>query len=354
MISPVFSIIVPAYNVEQYLPRCLDSLLKGQGTQTEVIAVDDCSTDGTAELLRQYAVKHPHLRVFTHETNQGVSAARNTALDAAQGDYILFVDADDRLHEGAVPALLAMIGQTKPDIVHFQFQRVDECGAVCSRTSQMPEALFNLRNATEWRRAFAGALDTLVACNGCFRRDLLTGLRFGPYCNGEDSLFALQAFCRASSILTTPCVLYDYLQRVGSASRTWTIRRLRSVASVCGEMVRAVQESGHGQEVSDLLFRKVRGIAEGPLLNTVLRLDCKERNAAWGAWFDGMQPIYGDGGFVPRSSRWVYWAVFRVRRPWVVRILLQLPMTAKQWLLRGTWFRRRWGSFRARTGNVVA
>ena len=346
MISPEYSIIVPAYNVAAYLPQCLDSLLKEQGSQVEVIVVDDCSTDQTAEILRRYAAAYPQLRVITHAENRGVSAARNTALDAAQGEYVLFVDADDRLQDGAIPALRALIEQPQPaDIIHFQIRRVSEAGVVLSEM-QGAEKYHDLRIAAEWRQAFASTIGSLLAWNGCYRRDMLNGLRFGPYCNGEDLLFALQAFCRASTIQVVPLVLYTYVQRDGSASQARTARHVRSVVAVCIEMMRVIQASGHYPEVRDLLFRKIRAIAEGPLLNTLLRLRGREKVECWDAWFDGLHPVFVGTDLVPRSHQWLYRMIFMLRSRTAVWLFLHFPLLIKKHVMRMDWFRRRWSAYR--------
>ena len=88
------SVIVPAYNIEPYLGRCLDSLLAQSYPELEIIVTDDGSTDGTAALLDRYAAEYPQI-VAIHQPNGGVTSARLAALKQATGDYIGFVDGDD-------------------------------------------------------------------------------------------------------------------------------------------------------------------------------------------------------------------------------------------------------------------
>ena len=94
-----FSIVIPVYNVAPYLRECLDSVLAQTFTDWEAICVDDGSTDGSGEILNEYAVKDKRFRVF-HQANAGVSAARNAALDVVKREYVCFVDADDYLGSG--------------------------------------------------------------------------------------------------------------------------------------------------------------------------------------------------------------------------------------------------------------
>lgn len=88
------SIIVPVYNVEKYLARCLNSLIEQTLYEIEIICVDDGSTDNSPKILKQYADKYPNIKIIT-QTNKGLSAARNTGMNHAQGKYIGFVDSDD-------------------------------------------------------------------------------------------------------------------------------------------------------------------------------------------------------------------------------------------------------------------
>lgn len=103
---PWLSILLPIYNVQPYLEACVDSLLAQADAGVELLLLDDCSTDGSDALMRELARRHPgRLTLLFHERNAGVSAARNTLLDAAQGDWIWFIDPDDFLEPGAMDSL---------------------------------------------------------------------------------------------------------------------------------------------------------------------------------------------------------------------------------------------------------
>ena len=103
--GPLLSIVVPVYNVEQYLTKCLDSILAQTLTDFEVIAVDDGSPDSCGKILDEYAEKDNRIRVI-HKKNGGVSSARNEALDIARGEYIGFVDSDDYIEADMYECLL--------------------------------------------------------------------------------------------------------------------------------------------------------------------------------------------------------------------------------------------------------
>ena len=96
-----FSIIVPVYNVEKEIRECLDSFKNQTFGDVEVLLVDDRGTDSSIDIVREYANEDSRFKILTHEKNSGVSAARNTGLDAAQGEIIMFVDSDDWLENNA-------------------------------------------------------------------------------------------------------------------------------------------------------------------------------------------------------------------------------------------------------------
>ena len=106
------SVIIPAHNVERVLPRCLDSLLAQSFPDWEALVVDDGSTDATPAILDQYATHDARIKAI-HQVNQGVSAARNKAMEAATGEFVMFVDGDDFIH----PQLMELcIGLAQRDL----------------------------------------------------------------------------------------------------------------------------------------------------------------------------------------------------------------------------------------------
>ena len=117
---PFFSIIIPAYNVAPYLRECLNSVLAQTFTDWEAICVDDGSTDGSGTILDEYAAKDSRFRVF-HQSNAGVSAARNKALDEAHGEWFLFLDGDDILRFDRLELFVPDIRSDKYDgiLVHL-------------------------------------------------------------------------------------------------------------------------------------------------------------------------------------------------------------------------------------------
>lgn len=122
--NPWLSILIPVYNVDAYLSDCFDSLLTQDLSGVEIIAVDDQSTDTSfTELKNWVSAEKFNMRLLQHAQNQGVSAARNTLLDAAKGEYLWFVDPDDVLAANAVHQLKEIINQHSPDVIMCDFKR---------------------------------------------------------------------------------------------------------------------------------------------------------------------------------------------------------------------------------------
>ncbi|MBR5598916.1 MAG: glycosyltransferase, partial [Alphaproteobacteria bacterium] len=109
------SIVIPVYNAEKYLSKCLDSILS-QSKKVEIIAVNDGSTDNSLNILNNYASKYSNIKVI-NQSNQGVSFARNTGMNASTKDYITFVDSDDWLEPDAIQTALKIIKKDNPDIL---------------------------------------------------------------------------------------------------------------------------------------------------------------------------------------------------------------------------------------------
>lgn len=216
------SIIIPAYNAEAYLPQCLDSILAQEHRGCEVIVVDDGSTDGTAALLEHY----PDVKVI-HQENRGMSTARNRGLDEARGEYILFVDSDDLLTEGALATLASEL--TGEDIIGFNAKKLHEDTGEYSYhpTVSEPESCDGW---TYFCRHRLEATDIHFVCiwQRAYRRQFLidNNLRFADgILRAEDDLFTTQVMLAAKTLRTiTPC-LYIYRMRANSITTTVDRRR---------------------------------------------------------------------------------------------------------------------------------
>jgi len=108
---PLFSVIIPIYNTELFLERCIKSILDQKHSKTEIILIDDCSTDRSLKICNFFK-KNPLVKIIIHKKNLGVSISRNDGIIAAKGKYILFLDSDDLLYPGCLKNLEKLIAQT--------------------------------------------------------------------------------------------------------------------------------------------------------------------------------------------------------------------------------------------------
>jgi glycosyltransferase involved in cell wall biosynthesis len=218
--TPHLSLVIPIYQVEDYLRKCLESVLADSTLAIEVIAVDDCSPDASSTILAEFARNNPRLRVIRMPTNSGVGLARNAGLDRATGEYVWFIDGDDWLPPGAVRAVSERLATTRPDVLLIGHDEVLGDGTPVVRDGMEPlhgvSAPIRLADRPELLR------QAQSACIKVARRAFLTklGLRFrrGWY---EDSSFSHPLLMAAESIDVLETVCYHYRQRhLGSITKT--------------------------------------------------------------------------------------------------------------------------------------
>ncbi|MGV8837580.1 glycosyltransferase family 2 protein, partial [Cellvibrio sp.] len=123
MAMPWLSVLIPVYNVKDYLDDCFQSVLSQCDENIEIIALDDRSTDGSFEYLQAVAAKASHpIKILQHAHNRGLSAARNSLVAAATGEYVWFLDSDDVIADGAIDQLRGIVNRHSPDLVMCDYQ----------------------------------------------------------------------------------------------------------------------------------------------------------------------------------------------------------------------------------------
>ena len=216
MDSPKVSVIVPAYNCETYIERCLESLLGQSLCDLEIVAVDDGSTDRTGFLLDVYASQHDFLRVI-HQKNAGVAAARNAGLAAVRGQYIGFVDADDYIELNMYEELYRCALSTQADLCMCDYDLV-YTNAVSVSGPSLPDQSFFLEEENDRIAFYLQYLaQRPVLWNKLYRREAIerAALSF-ELDSGEDYLFNLMLLPQLQRIALVSNVLYHYVQRGNS------------------------------------------------------------------------------------------------------------------------------------------
>ena len=209
--KPLVSILSPCYNVEQFLPQCLDSIINQTYHNLQIALIDDGSKDGTWQIMQEYAARDSRIEVY-HQDNQGVASTRNHLLEMVKGDYVLFVDSDDWCELSMVEFLVGKALQSEADIVVCGLVKNDE---VCS--DEHVEEAMDRENTIKkflFHKELSGSL-----WNKLVKTSLLLGIRFDNRISyGEDALFVWRLLQKVNKALLTDKKCYHYRMNDSSIS----------------------------------------------------------------------------------------------------------------------------------------
>ena len=223
------SVIIPIYNVENYLERCLDSVINQTIKDIEIILVNDGSTDNSGAICNKYAEKDKRIIVI-NKKNGGLSDARNKGLDKASGKYIAFVDSDDFIHKDMLYKLVNQCEQLDCDIAigsHMRFSKIEEIKEVEKIYNPILfdsiSAMSNYLADNEDKKIFT------MVCDKIYKRELFDDIRF-PYGKlYEDGFVTYKLLYKAKKIVYIEDILYYYYQRSGSImNKGFTLKSLES------------------------------------------------------------------------------------------------------------------------------
>ena len=209
------TVIIPVYNVEMYLPLCINSILKQTYQNLEIILIDDGSTDDSPGICDTYALKDNRIKVI-HQQNQGAAVARNTGLENATGEYIVFVDSDDFINEKMIEKLYIALKQTDSDLSICNFKYTSENGKEIDLketdiknevlyTEEIIDKLFQNNNC-----------GYIVIWNKMYKKDLWKQIRYPVGVIYEDEAVIHHIFSKCKKVATIPDELYYYRQVSGS------------------------------------------------------------------------------------------------------------------------------------------
>ena len=242
MSKKLVSIIIPFYNLEHYIPRCIDSILAQTYDNFEILAIDDGSTDGTAKILSAYAKKEKRV-IYVRQDNAGAGAASNAGIEMARGDYLTFVDNDDWVEPSMYEKLVGALEENEADMSVCNFNLVysnstENCyGTVHSGVADICDDVYGYfcrhcacpkPNNYIWTRLYKTALIKNA------------GIRFENFRLGSDTLinFKLLPLLRRVAFINEG--LYNYVQRVDSGVHTAALRE--NLASVYADGFEALAD----------------------------------------------------------------------------------------------------------------
>ena len=328
-----YSVIVPVHNLAPWLPTCLESVYeaaRGAGVSVECIVVDDGSTDGSGKLIDELAGRYGtngfHVQTLHHEKNQGASAARNSALEVARGEWICFVDGDDLLTSDSFLIREKCVRECpKADVLQFGIVYVDEQAAE-NLAGLNPEPLVAtiIKDRSEILGGYSGKSFVTYA----YRRERMGRIRFQPLVLGEDRLFLASCLACAEVKVCTNAVGYVCRRRQGSAFRSpMTVRKIHDSCAYRQGVMDVIHQSGVPVAIN-VRRRLLSGAIEGTA-GEVLRLAPVHRKDGWHEWFSSLAKI-PDYAVTSLWFRGVLGFLRRCHSPFFAYLLCVLPLKLKK------------------------
>lgn len=221
----MISVVIPVYNVEDYLPQCLDSVISQSYTNLEIILIDDGSRDSSGKICDEYALRDSRIRVI-HQQNQGLSAARNAGIEIATGAYILFLDSDDCLPAGSLNHLRTIASDREADYVAGTFNRLKEDGQLIP--ARLRDPINGIEVYTERQKMenyICVPKQSNSVCGKLFARELFSEIRFPVGKLFEDIFVTYRLVHAAKCIALSQEPSYIYRWRANSIMHRSCSRR---------------------------------------------------------------------------------------------------------------------------------
>lgn len=234
----MISVIIPVYNTENYLRNCVESVQRQTYSDLQILLIDDGSTDTSPSICDTLAAEDSRIQVI-HQTNRGVSAARNAGLELAKGDYFAFVDSDDLLEPDIYETLLGLAMEFDADIAHCGYKRIQLDGTtkdIQGTGKLLPQDSEEAVECLLTGKYFVGSL-----WNKLYRRELFFNVRFDTSLKiNEDVLANVQVFLQAKKLVFLDVPKYNYFERKGSSCvRTEQLRKSRDCVAA-SEKIRKI------------------------------------------------------------------------------------------------------------------
>ena len=258
MSQPSISVIVPVYNVEAYLPKCVESILAQTYKNLEIILVEDGTKDASGSICDEYAKKDPRIKVI-HKENGGLSSARNAGMDIAKGDYFGFVDSDDWIEPEFYETLLSAALKYDADLVCGGRYDVDgitgeKTVGLCHKKEECISAMEMLGRVFTWDGCDSAAWDKL------YRRHLFDEVRYPLGMYSEDSAIFYKLMEQANRVALVPRPMYNYLHRENSITTAKLTEKTFHYPGHTEKIYPYIRER-HPEIEQQARFLRVRGIA---------------------------------------------------------------------------------------------
>ena len=273
---PSLSVIVPIYNSEKGISRCLDSILAQEAPKIEIVLVDDGSEDGSEDIIKEYQKNHTNIAYYKKE-HTGVADTRNFGMAKAKGDYIFFVDSDDYIDTQLLKRIEYYIEQ-KIDVIKFKLARTNEAGDILEK---VPGAIFDKVDGEEaFKRLYSTDVLLDSPCVYLFKRDYIqkNGFQFNVGTYHEDFGLIPIILIHADSVVSLDYYAYFYVQSSQSITRntdyTKTIQKMKDSLAQYDIMLEKIKPLNLGKEAEE----NIKIYYTNAIIQKLKELNIKEQN----------------------------------------------------------------------------
>lgn len=320
---PLITIIIPAYNAEAYINNCISSILNQTYSNYEIIIINDGSTDNTAKLLNQYSASKNNITVV-HKSNEGVSAARNTALKLATGKWISFIDADDTIHTEYLQHL-ASLTSSNDSIIIGSAQRIDYSTNRILWKNSFQSKTYNI----PFSHSEYSEIDHILECSTLwgklFKREIIlqNNISFNTNISlSEDHLFFFEYMSHIKQIVASNKVIYNYLLYPNTS--TLSTNKIHPVA----ERILAYESIKHAY--SKILHNWNLGKCALPKTSSAIAriygesiLNCLQQRSSDLEFYLSKQDSFFNNNYLPKSIKGK-----------LFKLLMTLPICLKKYCLK--------------------
>lgn len=238
--EPLISVIIPVYNIENYLHDCVQSLLSQTYRNLELLLIDDGSTDASGCLCDKWQQTDRRIRVI-HKPNGGVADSRNTGLDAIQGEYYCFVDGDDTVQTDYIETMYSLLNEYDADIAMCMYSYTWEDGSTKrTRNGEFSDEHIFMNTGNDALMNMLYSRIYAPACWGKLFRNDGNVVRFPHYAIGEDMLFTTEHFLRAEKVIMSNRPLYNYMQHDASVMHSVNPDKIYDLVVSGDEMLKKI------------------------------------------------------------------------------------------------------------------
>ncbi|MFQ6791392.1 MAG: glycosyltransferase family 2 protein [Thomasclavelia sp.] len=211
------SVIIPVYNIEKFISKCVKSVLENTYRNIEIILVDDGSTDSSGKICDKFSKNYRNVATI-HKTNGGLSSARNEGIKNSNGDYILFVDGDDTLNDEAITMLVNAAAKTNSDVIQMNYEMVNKDGAILGMKQSINTTYLGKNNILN--AFFINDYINVTAWGKLYKKEIFDSVSFYVGKNNEDTIFLADLFEIINSYTCIDYIGYQYLYRNNSITKT--------------------------------------------------------------------------------------------------------------------------------------